>query len=421
MLGYRRRSFDKVHTLLREIARAPKDIVKVLLCQRILLQEILRAEAHIIRHKSALRTARTRLKTSRPEKSEAKRLKRYIGWVEGRIEAYQQLTYIWRCFGDGIAFSYLDKYAIKHAFYETETVAVKQGGGFISGKEGLADEIMLVEAAAKAGVPSILVDLTNSMRHGDVCLLGGPDPYLIEVKGGSRLNDRGRRQVSAIEKLHAFYETDVASDFRGYPELRRVAPGIPERCYAEKMNECIARAERAGLCVINPEPGLYYGVIHDARGAVKAMLDAMPVESPLVFVLNQYKSNRTWPPYRPFTLAIEKAHHLYKFIKGEIFLVVVLDVAKLCGQLAEQGFEATFGESIDYPLRYRHPKTDGTGGISANLLQRVALEFVSPRWIIDCQVSAVERWHTNLSANEPSADTANLPRNNAMARNDSDE
>ena len=183
MLGYRRRSFNEVHALLRRIAELPQDIPALLACQRILLKEIRRAEAHITRYKDELRATRVLLKTSRPDRRVAQRLKARVKWIELRIEAYRHLIYIWRCFGDGIAFSYVDKHAVKHAYYETETEAVKQDAGFISGKEGLKEEVLLVEDAAKAGVPSILVDLTNSIRHGDVCLLGGSDPYLVRSRG----------------------------------------------------------------------------------------------------------------------------------------------------------------------------------------------------------------------------------------------
>jgi hypothetical protein len=32
--------------------------------------------------------------------------------LEKRIEALWQTIYIWKCFGDGIAFTYMDKYAL---------------------------------------------------------------------------------------------------------------------------------------------------------------------------------------------------------------------------------------------------------------------------------------------------------------------
>jgi hypothetical protein len=124
-------------------------------------------------------------------------------------------------------------------------------------------------------VPSILVDLTNSIRRGDVCLLGGSDPYLIEVKTAVRLNGRARRQVADIEKLHAFYDTDVAVGLRGFPQLRRVTAHAPERCYVDEMNACIDHAEKAGSCLVNPEPGLYYAAIYDPRCEMQTVFRGM--------------------------------------------------------------------------------------------------------------------------------------------------
>jgi hypothetical protein len=395
MLGYRRKSFSQVHALLRKIAEFPQDISKVLSCQHILLQEILQAEAKISRHKDELRAARVTLKTSRPDRSDARRLKRRIKWIESRIQGYRQLIYIWRCFGDGIAFSYLDKYAIKHVFYETATVAVNQDAGFMSGKEGLAKEIMLVVAAAKAGVPSVLVDLTNSIRHGDVCLLGGSDPYLIEVKKGIHLNGRGKRQAADIKKLHAFYENDVGVGLRGYPELRRVTVHVPERCYVDEMNACIDHAERAGFCLANPEPGLYYAAIYGARCSMRTLFRSMTVEAPLVFLLNMHKSTRTWSPYRPFTLSIKKKDHLYDFIRGGLILVVIVDVAVLCRKLAARNLDAMFDDQ-HLSLSFSDSKTGESGGISGHLLHRIGLEFVSPSWVVDSLTNSLERWRTSL-------------------------
>jgi hypothetical protein len=253
---------------------------------------------------------------------------------------------------------------------------------------------MLVEAAAEAGIPSVLVDLTNSIRHGDVCLLGGPDPYLIEVKTAGRLDQRGKRQVADIDRLHAFYETDVGAGLRGYPELRRVMPAAAERCYADEMNACMDRAERDGVCIVNPEAGLYYAAIYEAPAA-EAMFGDMTLEIPLVFPLNDYKSSRSWSPYYPFTLSIDQKHHLYNFIQGELFLVVFLDVAVLCRHIATRGFEANFKKGDDYPLQFRDPMADGNSGISHHFLLRVGLEFLSPKRVVD---QALQMWRSGLSA-----------------------
>ena len=109
------------------------------------------------------------------------------------------------------------------------------------------------------------------------------------------------------------------------------------------MNACIEQSEKAGLGVVSPEPGLFYAAIHK-KGSVQQMFDAMKVEKPILFSLNPFKSNRAWSPYRPFTLSIDKRNHLYDFIRGELSLFVVLDLAELYRQSLAQGLEVTFRE-----------------------------------------------------------------------------
>ena len=95
----------------------------------------------------------------------------------------------------------MDKFALKHSFYSTKNTNAKQGAGFITVDEGLANELVMVDLALEHNVPALLVDLTNTIRHGDVCLMGESDPYLIEVKKSKKLNSRGRKQKRNLEKL----------------------------------------------------------------------------------------------------------------------------------------------------------------------------------------------------------------------------
>jgi hypothetical protein len=53
----------------------------------------------------------------------------------------------------------------------------------------------------------------------------------------------------------------------------------------------------------------------------------MDVKRPLVFGLNKYKSQLAWSPYYPFTLSIKSNRHLYDFIRGTLFLLVILPQA----------------------------------------------------------------------------------------------
>jgi hypothetical protein len=382
LLHYRRKPFDQVQKLLREIVQAPERVDKVLLCQQLIYREIVRAERHILRHKKDRQNSRTILRTSRPSRTTSAGLKKQIKSIEARIDAYWQLIYIWRCFGDAVAFAYLDRYAIKQTYFETATENPKQHVGFISGKAGIVNEIAVVESAINAGVPAILADLTNSIRHGDVCLLGENDPYLIEVKSGDRLNDRGRRQSADIDALHRFFNTDEATGLRGIPKMSRIAAHSVDRNYADEMNGCIERAKNVGYDLINPERGLYYLSIYGAGVDLDKLFGQIDVKRPIVFDLNSYKSGRGWSPYYPFTLSIVSSRHLYDFIQGELYLLVILDHVYFSREAALLDILVNFED--DSGLLWRKEGSgEGKVGISNQFLLRIGLEFLSPRWILE--------------------------------------
>ena len=191
MLGYRKHSFARAHTLLRRLRENLEDLEALRELQTLLLLEVVRSEEKVRRDKMEVRGIE-----NSDAVSDAKRLE----YLAGRIEGYRQCAYIWRSFGDAIAFIYLDTFSLKQCFYSTATTSPKQDAGFILGKEGLGNELIILDSALKQGVPALLVDLTNTIRHGDVCLLGDSDPFLIEAKLGKNLNSRGKKQKRNLGK-----------------------------------------------------------------------------------------------------------------------------------------------------------------------------------------------------------------------------
>ena len=245
MLGYRKRSFARAHTLLQTLRANLENLAALKELQQLLLREIVRAEEKIRKLKAERKAINKTAGGTKAKRS---------SYLANRVEGLRQCAYIWRCFGDAIAFLYMDKFALKHSFYSTETPNVKQDAGFISGKAGLANEIALLEAALANNIPAILVDLTNTIRHGDICLMGEPDPYLIEVKASRKLDNRGKKQKRSLEKLRGFYETDKSAGLRGFPEVRRQTSDIPERTYVEQINQCILEAKKVGHATCQPDP-----------------------------------------------------------------------------------------------------------------------------------------------------------------------
>jgi len=399
MIGYRKYSFNRAHVLLQVLRRNLEDLATLKDLQKLLLREVIRAEEKIRELKAEQNSIRG------IEDSAAKKRSSYL---ENRIELFRQCAYIWRCFGDAIAFLYMDKFALKQSFYSTENTNEKQGAGFIAGKEGLANELLLLDSALEHNVPALLVDLTNTIRHGDICLMGRSDPYLIEVKSSKKLNRRGRKQKRSLEKLHTFYETDIGKGLRGFPELRRQATEMPERAYVDQINECIVEALKDGYAVRNPERGLHYIVMTQGGPGPEKVMDSLALNAPWAFFLNPDKSGRAWAPYLPFTLTIKDKDHLWDFIRGNLFILVLVELGALCQIALDEGYDAKFDRNDEfYPLRVDVPGGDGMAGISEHILARIGMEFMSPEWIVLSSVEGLKRGFEAIKAEngDPSSST----------------
>jgi len=383
MLGYRNRSFARAHDLLNIVRTNHDDLEALKALQQLLCGELVRAESKIRKLKSELNN------TVRTGGGHAAKRSSYL---RNRIEGLRQCAYVWRCFGDAIAFTYMDKFALKQCFYNTENSNVRQGAGFIADKAGFPHEIYFLEFALKEQVPALLVDLTNTIRYGDVCLMDASDPQLFEVKATKKLDRRGKKQKRSLKKLQDFFETDKAVGLRGFPDVRRAALEVPERTHVAELNACIGEALNDGHAVTSPERGLSYVVIRTRDAPrVQDVLCTLRLKEPWVFDLNQVKIQRACAPYLPFILTIEDKDYLWKFIRGELYILVFIELGTLSQIAVDNGYEAQFDRSnADYPLRINVPGTDNFVNVSSHMLARIGFEFLSPEWPILAAIEALK-------------------------------
>jgi hypothetical protein len=332
MLGYRQTSFADAHAMLATLRGNLTGLATLKALQQLLLREILRTEKKI-RELKAERKAITM--------TGGKLVKKRSSILLDRIEKIRHCAYVWRCFGDAIAFSYMDRLALKQTFYAVERPREKQGAGFLSDKGGLATEIAYLEFALEKNIPALLVDLTDTIRHGDVCLMGEPDPFLIEVKAGSEIDRRGRRQKRDLAKLREFFENDRAEGLRGAAGIRRVAVPTLGQDYVEELNRSITEAMKNGHAIRSPEAGLSYVVITSHGPAVSEILDRLEAQNSWIIALNEFKNEQAWAPYYPFMLNIAEKDHLGAFIRGDVYIVVIIEQGRLCQIAREKGYDAT--------------------------------------------------------------------------------
>jgi hypothetical protein len=383
MLGYRKKSFRRAHGMLSTLRADLEDLDTLKSLQQLLLGEIARAERKIRLLKSELKSI--------AHSGGAKAAKR-SSVLNARINRVRQCAYVWRCFGDAVAFTYMDKFALKQVYYSVDKPSAKQDAGFISDKSGLANEIAMLHLALQNNVPALLADLTNTIRHGDVCLMGAFDPYLIEVKTSKKLNSRGKRQKKNLEKLHSFLESDQAKGLRGLADVRRQALEIPERTYTAELNACIADAIKNGYATRSPERGLFYVIMTTERSHVQDAFQSVSIREPWTFDLNDFKNERAWAHYLPFTVSIEGRDHLWAFIRGEIYILVLVELDTLRQIAVENGCAARIDrDSADGLLHITVPGVDFNASISSQFLGRIGMEFISPEWAVLASIDMIKR------------------------------
>jgi hypothetical protein len=399
----RKKAFRELYRLIRTIESDPNDLASVRKLNLLIVKQVLQAEQAILRHRQTQRDLNKQLKTGRGTKQESQAIRAKLARVSHYIAAQDDQLFIWRCFGDALAYVYLDKFSIKHAFFETDSWGIKEDAGMLTGKEGLSGEVSLLIEAINARVPAVLCDITNTLRHGDVCLLGGSDPFLIEVKSSPKMNKRGKRQMAKLERLHSFLESDEAVDFRGSNGVtRRVNLAVPERDHVSELNECITRAKLDGECIVHPEPGVTYVAVYG-----QSDFDVIGAEikgsSLAVFMLNADKNDHTWPPYTPFILNIKNEDHLLDFIEGRLFLIVLIDMQKLCDLIADDEWAVRYRPDHNYPIQCMHRRTKMYMGISHQFVARAGYEFMSLGWIADQHRSSAQRFEKMANELGPSA------------------
>lgn len=312
--------------LLHAIKEAPDNFNALRELHRMLLRQIVNCERRIKRLKNARQRIRSFLSSKRPAKATAKKLKKVLQGIDGRVKDIHHLLFLWRCFGDGIACIYQSTYSLKHLYFGAD-YQVKSDPGFVLGKEGLIREYRMLRKALQLKLPAVLSDLTNIIRHGDVCLLAQADPLPIEVKSSSNSNDRVRRQIEQLQVLHDFYTNDGAASFRGLPS-KRIAIESPVVSYEREFNECMTSAHTNGMQIVSPEPGLTYICARTEGQWSSAMLETVETHLNGSTLCVALTPDPTWLPHYSFTASLSPANTV-SFMQEVVVGVVLIDLAIL--------------------------------------------------------------------------------------------
>lgn len=314
---------------------------------------------------------------------------------EELIETERLLLNILRDVGDGLAFTYLDKWDIK-------PMAFKQSPGFLYGKEGLAKELAIFNDVFDRGGIAILNDLTHCLRYGDVTVIKEDLRAFVEVKVGRKLNQRGRRQRAANEKIANYLRTDRVVGLYGLDhEICRIDLGRSEVNHAHALREMIEEAVQRGRCYRQVEPGLNYMVDTDNDiSGLTAAIESIKGQ-PYLCMVNMLKGNNT--AYSPFTLSIANPERLYEFYNGEYMITVVVDLDHVARFAKGLGFTASFHQ--DGPLfltltKDEPPEDRGYLEVSAHMWNRLFAEFVGLEWLLTESAD----WYAGMNARADSTE-----------------
>ena len=371
VFGYRRSSYRRAAGMLAVLRADPGNAETLYELQELLIAEITLAEGRV-RDSKALAG------------SDAGRRSHF----ERRARAHQRSIYAWKAFGDAIAFLHCDRFALKHVYYNTHNLGARQDAGFISGSAGFAREFDVLRELLDAGIPSVLCDLTNTSRYGDVCVLAQDDPVLVEVKSSGTRDRRRARQAKRLKTLQEFYRSDVSRGLRGLPVVHRVAVGSEAVSLEDEFNACIEAAYRDGHAARTPEPGVRYVAIREAVDPAEAFR-GLAMAEPWAFALNEAKRECAWAPHYPFTLLIRSERALYDFLLGRLLLYVLLDVAVVKDLARGLGWAAEFDAEADYPLQAW--RGDGeTVRLARGALARAAFEALSLKWVVEAGIGGFD-------------------------------
>lgn len=385
LIKYYKRRILTFKNKLDRIDPESSDLQPLLDFQSYLIKQIVRDEKRLKRRKDELVTLKRGLRDKGLGKRDAKALKELIKKRKESIPGNKYLLYLWRCFGDGLVFKFISKWNLKRFLYEADSSEIKQASGNIGGKDGLDQELVLLIDAIKNNVPAILCDLTNVIRHGDLCLLGASDPVVIEVKSSKNRNKRVERQLEAIGKIHKYLEEDVG-EVGGVEGMKRVELHGEERHHGEAFNKALDLSKDRPYVKLNPEEGLYYIVLNTAHEKdYDEVFEGL--EKAVVYMLNQAKTEQRWDNYYPFVLSIKDPNNLYRFIAGDIYVLVAISSVVLKDMASDIGYELEVSEyeneafifsksleGYDEPFR---------AIVSEHFSGRLGLEFMTLEWFFE--------------------------------------
>lgn len=375
--------FIKAALLLNSLKESPERIDIIVTLHKLIIRGILKQEKLIRFDRHGDKRLAFFRKNKRPEREVSTRIKRACEKLRERIEERKQIIFLYKCFGDGIAYIYQSMYSLKHLYYN-DSYQVKEDAGYISGKRGFIKEWKIFLIGIKYNVPVVMSDITNIIRNGDVCALGGDDPLPIEVKLTKHEypGARAMRQLASISEIVSFYENDYAKQFRGGADAYRIPLSFKQIDYIDDINKIVIACENEIYAYKEVEKGIVYFCINtriredDLNSAMKKMKSLMTPSSTLTITLTPEPS---WEAAYPFTLSLS-CPSIVRFIYDEVMIFILVNLDILRSFFITNGIHTKIimdGTSAIYVCKEPDNLLKGAGIISERNFFRNAISFLS--------------------------------------------
>jgi hypothetical protein len=335
-------------------------------------------------------------------KEDARKSKTYIKHLSNRIIAYQHTLKILRDFGDALVFIYLDKWDIK-------PMSFKESPGFITGKRGTRLERKVLREGFKLGMISIMTDLTNCLRYGDIITVRNLEwgklglALFLELKSGKAKPAEPTRQEINVRKMIKYIHSDFTDELYGRKGLtmRRALVRSDEN-NRTVVNEVINEAISQGAAMRRAEKGVFYFASNVRREKDLGEYFGAPefAGQPIVAFANDFKFSNTG--YFPFTLSIVDPNALAMFYAGELVIATMVDSALMIDKFQEKEIECTLLDGQEYVLELKPPGDNEVGAykVSSHFFNRLFIEFLSLDWFVSETTAVKDQWPELLSLAE---------------------
>ncbi|APX91762.1 hypothetical protein BWR19_01720 [Halomonas sp. 1513] len=104
-------------------------------------------------------------------------------------------------------------------------------------------------------------------------------------------------------------------------------------------------------------------------------------------MLNQAKTEQRWDNYYPFVLSIKDPVNLYRFIAGEVYVVVMISSIVLKEMASDIGYELEISEFENEAFIFSRPLTGCDESfkaiVSEHFSGRLGLEFMTLEWFFE--------------------------------------